>query len=52
MFDIEDDNTWTATMFFETDENTDFKKLMLLIVGYHPDEFTEETPNHFRLWFD
>ena len=33
LFDIEDNDTWTATMFFETDENTNFKELMKIIVG-------------------
>lgn len=52
LFDIEDDEDHSDTMFFETNENTDFKKLMVYIVDCRPDEFSEETEHHFRMWFD
>lgn len=52
LFDVEDDNDYSDTVFFETTENTDFKKLLLTIINCRPDEFSEETPHHFRMWFD
>ena len=51
-FDITNDNSYSSTMFFETDENTDFKELMVLIGKFSLDEFSEESPHHFRMWFD
>ena len=50
-FDIEDEY-WSDTMFFQTDENTDLKKLMLIVTNIGPNEFSEESDNHFRMWFD
>jgi len=53
VFDMDVYSDGSATMFFETDKNTDFKKLLLLITNnFRPDEFSEETPYHFRMWFD
>lgn len=51
MFDIIKNNC-SDTMFFETNNETDYKKLMLEIHSKYPDEFTEETLNHFRIWMD
>lgn len=52
-FDFEDGyDNYSSTLFFETDKNTDFKSLMVYIINLRPDEFTEETTNHFRMWFD
>ena len=50
LLDIEDEVS--STMFFETTDKTDFKELMLMIVNARPHEFSEETENHFRMWFD
>lgn len=52
VFDIDDYNDDSNTMFFETNENTDFKKLLVLIATSLPDEFSEITEHHFRMWFD
>ena len=52
VLDIEDGNDYSSTMFFETNEKTDFKELMLMIAAVRPHEFSEETENHFRMWFD
>jgi len=52
MFDIEDDEDYSNTLFFETDENTDFHSLMCIIANFRPHEFSEETEHHFRMWFD
>jgi asparagine synthetase A len=51
VFDVEDD-TFSSSMFFEIDKNTDLKKILLLITDKHPSEFGEETDNCFRMWFD
>lgn len=50
--DQEGDEKYVDTMFFETDKNTDFKSLMCLLINEHPDEFSEESEHHFRVWFD
>jgi hypothetical protein len=52
LFDVEKLNDHSDTMFFKTDENTDYKKLMIYLIEFRPDEFSEESNNHFRLWFD
>ena len=53
LLDVEDDNDdYSDTLFFKTDENTDFKSLIVLIVNTRPDEFSEESDHHFRMWFD
>ena len=51
LFDLNrDDNA--DTLFFEITDKTNVKKLMLLIVKEKPDEFSEESNNCFRMWFD
>jgi hypothetical protein len=52
LLDVELTDNCSDTMFFETTETTNFKDLMLIITNERPHEFTEETPNHFRMWFD
>lgn len=52
VLDVDDDNDYSSTLFFETDDKTNFQELMVIIVPMRPDEFSEETPNHFRMWFD
>ena len=52
LLDIEDGDDNSSTMFFETNDKTDFKELILMIVAIRPDEFSEESENHFRMWFD
>jgi len=39
-------------MFFETNDDTNFKELMEIIVNIRPHEFSEETTHHYRVWFD
>ena len=48
-YDIELENNYSDTIFFEIDENTN---LILLIGKLHPDEVHNTSPNCFRLWFD
>lgn len=50
--DVENGDDYSSTMFFETTDNTDFRELMVLIANIRPHEFSEETPHHFRMWFD
>ncbi len=50
--DIEDDDDYSSTMFFSTDEGTDFKSLMIIVTNLRPDEFTQFAEHHFRMWFD
>jgi hypothetical protein len=50
--DIDDDNDWSSTLYFTTDENTDYKTLMVIITKQRPDEFSEESSCAFRMWFD
>jgi hypothetical protein len=52
LFDVEDLNDYSDTLFFRSGEKTDLKALMLIIVPMRPHEFSEESPNHFRMWFD
>jgi len=55
IFDVEDgenENKYSSTLYIETTDETDYKKLMMLILSKHPDEFSEETNNHFRFWVD
>lgn len=52
LFDMEGDDDHSSTMFFETSGTTDFKQLMVLIANFSPDEFSEVTPNHYRMRFD
>lgn len=51
-FDINDGNDYSDTMFFSTDKLTDFKELMIIIACVKPDEFSEESPYNYRMWFD
>lgn len=48
----EEDETFSFTMFFSTDEGTDFKSLMIILTNLRPHEFSECKENHFRMWFD
>lgn len=50
--DVEPDEEYGDTMFFETNSKTNFQQLLTILVPLRPDEFTEETPGHFRMWFD
>lgn len=50
--DVVGSNNWSDTLFFETDDNTDFKELMVIIANVRPTEFSEEMLHHFRMWFD
>ncbi len=50
LFDCNDN--YADTMFIKTDYTTDYKELMKIIVKLRPNEFSEESPNHFRIWFD
>lgn len=50
--DVEEDEDYSDTLFFGTDENTNFKELMFIVMNVKPDEFSEETPYHYRMWFD
>jgi hypothetical protein len=53
LFDIIDgDDNYSDTMFFETHRLSSFKELMTIMVNIRPHEFSEETPHHFRVWFD
>jgi len=52
LFDMESKKDYTCTVYIETTEKTDYKSLMMLIFSKHPSEFSEETTNHFRLWFE
>ena len=51
LFDIEKDVP-TRSLYFETTEKTNYKKLMLEVFSKHPSEFSEETNNHFRMWVE
>jgi hypothetical protein len=50
--DIKDEEDYSFTMFFSTDEGTDFKSLMIIVTNLRPDEFTQFEEHHFRMWFD
>lgn len=50
--DVEEGNDYSDTLFFEINQNTDLKALLLLITSKCPHEFDEITPNCFRMWFD
>lgn len=52
LFDLEDDCDYSDTIFFKTDAETHFKELMVFICSHRPDEFSQETADHFRMWFD
>ena len=52
LFDLDDDNDYADTVFFKTNEKTDFKSLLSIITAKRPDEFSEESNHHFRMWFD
>jgi len=52
LFDVEDLNDHSDTLFFKTDDSTNYRELMVLICAKRPDEFSEESPCHFRMWFD
>jgi len=55
LFDVENgenENEYSTTLYIETTDKTDYKKLMMLILSKYPDEFSEETNNHFRFWVD
>lgn len=51
VFDVEDED-YSDTLFFSTNENTDFKSLLLIIGNIRPDEFSEESDGCYRMWFD
>ncbi len=51
-FDIEDNENHSCTLFFEIGKNTNLKDLMILIAKQRPHEFSEESENCFRMWFD
>lgn len=51
-FDIENENDYSDTIFFEVDDYTDMNRLLVLITKYRPHEFSEESNNCFRMWFD
>jgi len=48
----ESDPECSDTLFFETDEKTDFKSLLTVIASKHPGEFSEVTQYCFRMWYD
>jgi biopolymer transport protein ExbD len=50
LFDCND--RFADTMFIKTDESTDYKELMKILMQLRPHEFSEESKNHFRIWFD
>ncbi|MCK9446121.1 hypothetical protein M0Q50_04425 [bacterium] len=50
--DVKDGTDYSDTLFFGTDKYTNFKELMSIIMTIRPDEFSEETPYHYRMWFD
>lgn len=50
-FDVDTDGG-SDTLFFETDQDTNYPELMVLITKLRPDEFDQQTPNCFRMWFD
>ena len=51
-FDVEDEKDYSDTLFFHADEKTNWRGLLVLLMNKRPDEFSEETPGHFRMWFD
>ena len=50
--DVENEDDYSATMFFSTDEGTDFKSLMIIVTNLRPHEFSQKAEHHFRMWFD
>jgi len=51
-YDKDEQDEWADTMFFEVDKNTNMNDLLVYIAGMRPEEFSEESPNCFRMWFD
>jgi hypothetical protein len=52
-FDVYEDgaDNIADTMFFRTSSKTIFNLLLVKVARLRPSEFSEETPNHFRMWF-
>lgn len=50
--DVEDGDDYSATLFIVGSIGTDWKAVMLTLMRYRPDEFSEESENVFRAWFD
>ena len=51
-FDVNKEENYSDTLFFETSDKTDYKGLMIFLVDFRPHEFSEESNNCFRAWFD
>jgi hypothetical protein len=52
LFDLEGGEDRADVVFFKTGDKTLYRELMVYICGERPDEFSQESPNHFRMWFD
>lgn len=52
LFDVEDLDDHSDTCFFKTGERTDWQNLMTFVAEKRPNEFSRESDNHFRMWFD
>lgn len=52
LFDVEEGEDYSDTVFFEVDDNTDMCSLMCLIANKRPHEFSMESDKCFRMWFD
>lgn len=52
LLDIKEDQTWFDTLYFTITEETDMKRLLLLVVYMRFDEFDEISENTFRCWVD
>lgn len=50
--DVRKDSDYCDTLFFGTNDKTNFKELLSIVMSIRPDEFSEETPYHYRMWFD
>ena len=55
-FDVKDynegDEKYSDTMFFRTNDKTNFRELMTHLMPLRPHEFSEKSLHHFRMWFD
>jgi len=52
LLDVLNGDDYSDTLFFKTTEETNFKDLIVMIANIRPHEFSQETPHHFRMWFD
>ena len=52
LFDLEGGEDRADVVFFKTGDKTLYRELMVYICGERPDEFSQESPDHFRMWFD